>query len=128
MTSTISEITAASAAELTEQILAEQTTYQQFRTNVRDAILEQHRTGEWCLPGSNDALNDLGLARIEHSYTGQVQITIDVTVRSAADSNQAATLLRDQLTVTSDGEAVTVRDYTVERYADERLHRESDPR
>jgi hypothetical protein len=128
MTSTISEITTGEATTLTDQIHAEQATYQQFRTEVRDAILEQHRTGEWCLPGSNEALHDLGLARIEHSYTGQVQITVDVKVHSAADLSQVATLLRDQLIVTSGGTAVMVRDYAVEQYASERLRRESDPR
>jgi hypothetical protein len=96
---------------------------ERFRGDVREAILKQHRAGNWCLPGSNDVLEDLGLPPIAHTYTGTVTVTVQVAVSGAADVHEAANFLNHHLTaVSGDTSAVDVQDFTVEHYAADRLN------
>ena len=127
MTALVSDNTTETTS-LEEQLLAAGKEYEDFRAAVREAVLTQHRQDKWCLPGSNDVLKELDLPLIQHTYTGWVQISVQVTVNSAANTDEAATLLRDQLNVTSTGADVSIGDFTVEQYADERLNQQSDPR
>lgn len=56
-----------------------------FGDRVRDLIIRQHRDLDWCVPGVNRALDDLGLPEFDPTLTG----TATIRVRFRADTTDA---------------------------------------
>lgn len=77
-------------ADLRAEVEALRRTHAQFRDDVRKAVLRQYQDGVWCLPGSQDALRDLGLPLIGMRYEGLATIRVRITeVCDAADRAEA---------------------------------------
>lgn len=88
----------------------------QLRQDVREEVLQQHRTGDWCLRGTNDVLDDLDLPPVKLEFTGQVTVTVDLTVRDASGFGQAEDWVRSALDVTSEDGDVDIADYYIADY------------
>jgi hypothetical protein len=101
------------AERLRDQIRAIQARMRVFRGQVRQEIIRQHRDGDWCLSGSNDALDDLGLDRIQNTLTGSVTLTVEVTVNRADTHDTAASWIEAALDATSTDHDVVIEDVDI---------------
>src|SRR5437879_2285039 len=84
------EATATSAQDLQKEIDAFQAAHEQFRTKVSEEVLRQRAAGTWCLPGTQDVLQDLGLPPIPMNYSGDATIHVRIVKISGASSRDEA--------------------------------------
>jgi hypothetical protein len=121
-TSSTPDTSETAEARIAEQIAAAEAELVAFHNATRKVILAQHTKRNWCQPGTDDVLNDLGLPPMKYSYIGTVPLDVNVTVEGAANKNEATQLLIDRLTATSTDKAtVTVHDFSLPHYAADRI-------
>ncbi|GAA3791328.1 hypothetical protein [Amycolatopsis tucumanensis] len=93
--------------ELRAQIEALRRAHTQFREDVRKAVMRQYQDGVWCLPGSQEALRDLGLPLIGMRYEGHATIRVRIAeVRGAADRAEAVDRVIAALHAATDDDSV----------------------
>lgn len=98
-----------SEADLRARIASVQRADAEFRDDVRRAILRQYHDGTWCLPGSQDALRDLGLPPIRMSFTGYATIEVRINaVHGATDRADATDRVIAALTAACDDDAIDI--------------------
>lgn len=114
MTTEIEELQIALTAATAEQ--------QGFRDRVRREVLRQHFDGSWCLPGSQDVLNDLGLPPITMAFSGNGNVRIRINrMDGASNADEARARITQALDVTcSDADIEVELDYVDNVYIDER--------
>lgn len=88
--------------------------HQEFRTAVRDHAIDTHKSGEWCLEGTNDGLSTLGLPQYNPVQTGRVTITAYVRVTDTESEGVARSWIRDNLTVQSSDSDVEVTSFEID--------------
>ncbi|MFJ8815256.1 hypothetical protein [Amycolatopsis thermoflava] len=97
----------ATDADLRAEVEALRRAHTQFQDDVRKAVLRQYQDGVWCLPGSQDALRDLGLPLIGMRYEGHATIRVRITeVKDAADRAEAVDRVVAALHTASDDDSV----------------------
>ncbi|MGW4591959.1 hypothetical protein ACWEKJ_31965 [Amycolatopsis thermoflava] len=93
--------------ELRAQIEALRRAHAQFRDDVRTAVVRQYQDGVWCLPGSQEALRDLGLPPIGMDFEGYATIRVRITaVNDAAERAEAVDRVVAALTVDCDDDGI----------------------
>lgn len=87
-------------ADLTNEIAALDAELTRFRTAVRDHILDQHYNHGWCLPGTQQALKDLGLPPVTMSFTGSALLRVQISaVTDATELDEARNRIIQSLQV-----------------------------
>jgi L-lactate utilization protein LutB len=99
---------------LRQQLTDVQQKLASFRDSVRDEVLQQHDNGIWCYDGTQSVLEDLDLDPMTFTYTGQVEVKVDVTVHNARDADEACTWVRRALHAGSTDDDVFVNDSSVD--------------
>jgi hypothetical protein len=115
------EPTSVETESLRQQVAAVRDELSRFRTDVRNEILWQHEYGSWCLDGTEQALDDLGLDPIEYTYTGQIRLTVDITVNRAANRDIATHWINNAVHTTSSDQDVVIGDWDLDVIDVERL-------
>jgi hypothetical protein len=89
-----------------------------FRDRVRHEILRRQAEG-WCVPGTQAALEDLGLAPMSINFTGNAHISISIDgIRGAVDEDDARDRIIAGLSAicSDDGIDIDILDVTCDLY------------
>lgn len=104
--------------QLRDLLEAAHARHQEFRTSVRTHAIDTHKSGEWCLEGTNDGLSTLGLPQYNPVQTGKVTITVDVRVTDTESESVARSWIRDNVYVGSHDNDVDVTSFEIDDIAD----------
>lgn len=91
----------AAVEELRAQIAGLEAEHDEYRQNVRAEVVRQHVHGSWCLAGSQEVLEELGLPPIEMTYEGNTQLWVRIIkVEGAEDAEDAKARVVEAFEVT----------------------------